>query len=438
MLIRKNQSLDEILSPGKTSNISNDLFASTITRHVPTYDCFWPKYDDGIRLPLFVVANALEYETLFADISTFYQNLSPLSAYVYVCSAEISDQLLPERKKTPSSTKIDDKKLRLDIALILAEAVTSTFLTHKDLTTSNIGYSVCAQTLAASIARATTLYPRVSRSDISERWELARRLTNQEESGVAPRLGAQFSEKFSDKKESHSMVSQFLRGEISEDVLKEFFVSSFGLQIESLKIREVYNARISVFNAIVEKVCRVDESDEVKVACIAYFCNRILPGSMNHVASLKGYAEKYPDVVFWYMAFASLSSEFNYREAISGVCLKLARDILKPFSPESRPSCDISVDELSIISRVSMKASVLKPKGHRAVVVSLVPGVDVELSLGIPEAVKGVNFEAAEVNGIDSQKLKSLLFEAIDLLNNNGGARGRGGRYVGKNKDGGI
>jgi len=437
MLIRKSQTLDEILSSGKKNISSGDLFSSTVNRQVALYQCFWTKRDDGIRLPLFVVADSIEFETLFADVSTFYQNISPLSAYVNVCSEEVASQLFLESKKNPTPAKLDDKKLRLDIALILGEAVTDTFLLQKNIVAANIGYAVCTQTLAASIARATTLYPKVKRSDISERWALARRLTNQEEVGEAAKFVAYFSENFSGENSYRSSItSRFLHDEVSESELSEYFVNAFDLRVEATKIKEVYNARMSVFNSVVEKVYQSNELSEVKSACIAYFCNKILPGTMNHVTSLKAHAEKYPDVVFWYMVFGCLSSEFDYRSSMSGICLKLARDILKPFSIEERPTCDVSVDELSIISRVAMKASVLKPKAHRTVVVSLLPGVDVELSIGIPEAVKKTNSDMVEVDSIDSQKIKSLLFDALDLLSKNKYSKGKSSKYTNKNDGG--
>ena len=217
----------------------------------------------------------------------------------------------------------------------------------------------------------------------------------------------------------------FLKNVISDKRLLEYFVDIFDLKTESIKIKGIYNARISVFNSIVEKIGRSSEADIVKSACIAFFCNEILPGSMNHVASLKSYIDRYPDIVYWYTAYACISPDFDIKTSMSGICFKLARDVLRPFSIDNRPSCDVSVDELEVISRVSMKASILKPKGHRVVVVSLLPGVDVELVLGIPESVKQSQVSVPEIDNVDNQKLKSLLYDALDVLNKSSFARNR-------------
>lgn len=435
MLIRKVQSLEEILLPNKRSSPSSDLFTSSIKKQETIYQSFWLKQDDGVGLPLFMVPDALDFETLFADVSTFHQGISPLSAYTYICSKEIELQLFLEQKKPKSRIKFDERKLKIDIALILGEAVTATFLVKKELMVANIGYSACTQTLAASVARSRMLYPTIKPSVVSERWELARKLTNQETSVVPSKLTVEFSEMLGGERSSSDSATLFFKNVISDKRLLEYFVDIFDLRAESIKIKGVYNARISVFNSIVEKVESSNEAEVVKSACIAFFCNEILPGSMNHVASLKSYIERYPDIVFWYTAYACISPDFDIKTSMSGICFKLARDILRPFSIESRPSCDVSVDELDIISRVSMKASILKPKGHRVVVVSLLPGVDVELVLGIPESVKQSQVSAPEIDSVDNQKLKSLLYDALDVLNKSSFARNRTVKSYSKNNE---
>jgi hypothetical protein len=438
MLIHKNQTLDDIYSLEEKVSSSEDLFSSSISKIVQTYDCFWSKQDDGIKLPIFIVASSVNLETLFADVSTFHQNTSPLSAYTYICPKEIADQFLLGQKKSQPRLKYEERKIKIDISLILAETITATILAKKDLTTANIGYAACAQTLAASIARSNSLYPKLQLEIVSDRWKLARKLTNQDESAVSPQLVLKFSNSINNQSQKSHPAISFAQNEISEKTLQDYFVEKFNLRNESTKMKEIYNARISVFNSIVEKIEHANEPLEVKSACIAYYCNRILPGSINHAASLKNYIEKYPDIVFWYTAFACLSHEFDIRSAMSGICLKLSRDILKPFSTEERPSCDVSIDELNIIARVSMKASTLKPKGQRSVIVCLLPGVDIELPLGAQATANGLPQEMPEANRIDNQKLKSLLYDAIDILNKTSQPRNRSEKYKNRSNEGPI
>ncbi|CRM53533.1 hypothetical protein [Pseudomonas sp. 31 R 17] len=426
MLILKNQSLDEMLSSEKKHATSGDLFSSTISKQNPMYKCFWQKQDDFINLPIFIVPDAREIDTLFADVSTFHQSISPLSAYAHICHEIVAEQLFLEQKKVRTKAKADDRKLRLNVALILGEAVTGAFLAQKDLLTANVGYAACTQTLAASITRAANLYPKLNSKIIFERWELARKLTNQEDSVVSSEAVLAFLSKIEIKENDLSFTSLFLNGQVSENELFFELTHLFGLQDDATKLKETYNSRMSVFNSIVGKVEASTGSAEIKSACIAFFCNKILPGSMSHVASLKPYLSKYYDIVFWYMAFACLSSEFDVKNSMSGICYKLIRDIVRPFSVEERPTCDVSIDELEVISRVSMKASTLKPKRSRVLVVSLLPGVDVELRLGVIAPVKKVSLPDADF--ISNKKLKSLLFEAIDILNGTSRPDSRSGR----------
>ena len=72
---------------------------------------------------------------------------------------------------------------------------------------------------------------------------------------------------------------------------------------------------------------------------------------------------------------------------------------------------------------------------HRVVVVSLLPGVDVELVLGIPESVKQSQVSAPEIDSVDNQKLKSLLYDALDVLNKSSFARNRTVKSYSKNNE---
>ncbi|WP_460095238.1 hypothetical protein [Pseudomonas sp. S2_B03] len=426
MLILKNQSLNEMLSSERKQIPSGDLFSSTINKQNSIYKCFWQKQDDLINLPIFVVPNANEIDTLFADISTFHQSISPLSAYVHIYPETIAEHLILEQKKIKPRLKPDDRTLRLDVALILGEATTSAFLTQKDLLTGNIGYAACAQTLGAAIARASNLYPKLSPHITFKRWELARKLTSQEQSIVSPETILSFSEKTYLADDKSSFLNLFLNNKIPDSELSYELTHLFDIRDDSVKLKETYNSRMSVFNSIVGKIEKSTASPEIKSAGIAYFCNKILPGSMNHASSLKSHIFKYPDIVFWYMAFACLSLEFDLKNSMSGVCNKLIRDIIKPFSVEERPSCDVSIDELEVLSRASMKASILKPKRSRVLIISLLPGVDVEMRLGALAPVK--KSYQLDTPNINSQKLRSLLFEAIDILNGSNRPDGPSGR----------
>lgn len=430
MLIHKAQSLEEALNSGNKSAISNDLFSSSARRNLAIYDCFWSKHTDALDLPLAMAPPKGDFDSLFAEVATFHPSLTPISAYTHICSNHLIEQLGIGKKKTMPPAGLDDRKLRLIISLITAEVMAAAFEGNSKSTTPSIGYSSCKQTIGYAFGRAFSLYSSFDFGDLARRWNLARRLTNQEANTQATAF-LEFATMLWGNFNSNNPALRYLQGEIVESILLKEYIRLFDLKNEAIRMQEAYNSRMGVFNSIVEKVVKSDADDQLKSSCIAYYCNTILPGSMTHIASLRELASSYPSIIYWYAAFASLSKEFDIRSAHSGVCLKVARDLTAPFSVEDRPDCDISIDELEVLSRVSLKASILKPREHRSFTISLLPGVNVDMNIVVPEANTKMS-EPVDTGRLDSYRIKSLLFEAIDLINKTDDKSSRAGRSYSK------
>lgn len=426
MLIHKSQNLENALLLGTGSIVPSDLFSSSVRRDAELYDCYWTKQNDGLNLPTVMTLEPKKNETLFADVATFHPNLTPISAYTHICSYDIAAKVGLGKKKPVLATRLSDSLLRLSVSLIFAESMASYLSGNVKAAAPNIGYSSCKQTFAFAIGRAISLFGSFDLDDLARRWQLARHLTNQEASLQAT-VTTDFANKLWYDVDQSNPAQLFLNGKISNTILLQDYIRIFDLKYETEKGQEAYNSRMGVFNTIVEKVIKSSASDELKSSCIAYYCNTILPGKMTHAATLKTHLNNYPSIMHWYTAFACSSKEFDLRSSLAGVGLKVARDLMATFSVEERPDCDISIDELEVLSRVSMKASVLKPKEHRTLTVSLLPGLNIDLSIAVPET-SNRSSELSDTERFDNQRLKSLLFEAIELISKSNDRKSKSNR----------
>lgn len=441
MLYNKFQAVEEFLLGQQQPSKNNDLFSSTVNRENRRHSCFWSKDVDPLELPIFIVPFESDFETLFADVATFHPSFSPISAYVHVCAETAANALGVGSKKSGRSVRTDDRKVKLYLGSMLGEAVTNTLLDSQALSSANIGYASCAQTLSFSIARAKTLYPDVKIGEVASKWALAHKLTQKKIEktifdavidihGFVDIYSSNVKGNYRrDASIDSDLVYGNLHGAVSESELVNFFQSEFDISEQAKALSGAFNERAAVFNSLVNSVGCASSTKQSKSACIAYYCNKILPGSFAHVGLLKDKVVAYPDIALWYAIYACLSPECNVRAIASGIGLKLIRDLLSPLAVEERPSCDISVDELEVLSRVSLKASVIKPKHRRLMRVSLLPGVDIEIAFG--DAEYGSSFGGdVEVDQLDTKKIRSLLFEVLDLVENKGSRVSRSGLHV--------
>jgi len=416
MLQKTKLAIESIIKP--KAGYKEDLFDSSFEKTYSTHTCYYEKQGDALEFPLVIIPQKDDFEAFYADLSTFHPSVTPVSAYAYVCTEITASKLALESKKSQRRVKFNDIKGRLDIAMILGEAITETLLTRQNLITANIGYAACTQTLSFSLLKAKKIYGEIDNGEFFERWALAQKLT-QHDTKNSSRIAIIHLDELEKSVENENelwTLLKYARGEAPEILLKEFFIEKFGLKELDQEITHTYNGRISAFNKITETVNSSDALKNLKSAAIAYYCNRIQPGSMNHTAVLKNHITEHNRIVFWYMLFACRSEEFEPKNAMSGICLKLTRDLHKPFSISERPECDISVEELEIISRLALKASILKPKRQRVISVSLLPGIDIDLEIGAQDQTSKIKSSDAERDSAENKKLRSILYEALDIL----------------------
>jgi len=427
----KHQSLSAIFlkaSALKSSKI-DDMFELEKDRPSSVYPCVWLDDDDGLQLPIAIEASGDEREEVFAEVATFYANNSPLSAYVHVVDKSIFDFEKGSRKnKTNKDEALTRHKLGLAVAMAVGEVLTSSIKNENLGETSE--YSSYKSTMSFCIARSMILHRHYPSNKVADSWMRAKRFSGEalsrqfyaailwanqlvlaEEVNISrgPLLIDELNEGF----------LSFLRGKISSESFSSNFVEIYpGIKSNLEQLAGPYDGRLAAFEKISSAIHEKSSSSDADAIGIAFYCNQIQPGTLAHFGLLRRHIAKFPLVIFWYCLFAGLSKEYDFNSVASGMGRKLSRDLLENFSFQQRPKCDVSIDELEVLSRALLKPSVIKSTYHGYLTVSLLPGVDVVVASSDRESEKSRLSESSYIKDIllRNSRIRDHLIGVLSLI----------------------
>ncbi len=395
MLNSRKLTLSQLLgSQRNLESRSEDLFSTTVENSPRVHEFFWRIGNEVDSLPLAVIPYKGDVETFFADVATYYPQMSPITAYMHVLDKDLgidaNDLIVDHDRSKPSqwqhSSLHKDLQRRVWIALIVAEAATSSFSNNRN-EDAEIGYPLCRRSLCFALARAALLYPAHPRKRVASRWMELRDLTKMESS---PELMASilwltsiaFDESppsVSDAKapELVQAVREVVSGGLLSSRFAELLARKYPGVSELLPILAGdFDKRMSALTGTIDLVRNQSQGSEIDALTIAFFCNGILPGSFTYARYLSRLLTGYPSIIMWYGLFCGLSDEFDIGGVASGTGQKLLRDIEASFNLESRPMADIALEELVVLARTGLKSSTIKPVQQRVMLVSLLPGVE--------------------------------------------------------------
>lgn len=429
------ESISQILGPEAVVGLSGpsaDLFSSTLTSSVRVHQAFRSSSGTG-QLPLVVIPEDSNMDDFFATVATYYPNQLPISAYVHVLGKDIKECLDPaEPNIFPDSRGLNRSQLALLGACFGETVFAALGSTEGALSPS---YSACKRSLGYALARTVALYPSFEASVTIERWERLRQLTGLSVSQFAMRAireilaaslnGSKPWERSTLAPQLQSALVNHLSVSDANDVIQNVLLECYPqLDRLAMKINGPFDARMGVFLRLVEEIQRFSQGAETDSLAVGYFCNMILPGSFAHGKVLARIVEFFPSSLIWYGMFCSTSSQFDATHFGSGLFAKLTRDISQPFSFAQRPQCDLSLDELEVLMRVSIKSEAIKPIQQKIASVALLPGLDV-FSRFTPDDEGHSGKDSAVINSSVSDerltKATQLLDEAVSLMYQLGG-----------------
>lgn len=373
-------------------NHRQDLFFSNIESSAKHHLAYFTDESDELHLPVAVAPEDGDLEDFFATIATYYPDFSPVTPLIHVLSPDERELIISRRRSSlPLHFKErQSRAISACLGTILGEGVQSG-VGHVE-SGSNPQYAVCKRTLAFTLARATLVHGDSIPSElIVSRWCRLRELTGMttnrsiiqaveavhactfKTAGTHPTDMLDWS--FFDA------LDNIFDGRDNDGLgLLRFFVSTYP-HIEPFValLNGPFDERLSGFTRIVAAINSDSRSQQMDQAAVAFMCNKILPGSFSHIAVLEKLIDIYPAAIVWYGFFAQLlkPSVSQYPNQSKGLLMKLRRDLKAPFSFDERPQCDISLQELEVLSQIALRSETLNPSQQRSLLVSIAPGVEI-------------------------------------------------------------
>lgn len=375
MLRRNAESLSDIVG---SEGGRKDLFTSTISGAPARHTTYRAIDGDGLQMPLVVIPAKYDLDDFFVSVATYHQARSPVSAFSHVLDQESStyiEQYLVGKAAAPRPC--DGRMLGG-----LGAAVGETYLASLVSAESGVApsYASCKRSLAYVLARARALYPSFRTAYAVGRWEKLRKLTGLSVSRDAVDAVSEVnsflygSEPLGASPQGQPSALSFADNQSIQKTLVDLYPRIGPLVAE---LAGPFDGRMKAFGQLVEQIHLAPRGASADNLAIGFFANRIQPGSFAHARALAKLVNFFPSALVWYGAFCALSDEFSPGEFASGLVSKLARDVVRPFSAEQRPSCDISLEELEVLMRLPPKVEVIKPSQQKIAVVSLMPGVEI-------------------------------------------------------------
>lgn len=365
---------------------SADLFSMTLTNSARVHQTF-RLHSAGGQLPFVVIPADSDLGDFFATGATYYVSQSPLTAYMHVLGKELKECFEATQPEiVPNNGGLSCRQLAL-LGACLGETTLAALGSNE--ASLNPSYSACKRSLGYAFARAAALYPRFEANKILDRWIRLRRLTGLAISQSAVQSVCAIHAAASDKIEYLDQIplpSQLKKALMSyvttsdenntlQDALLECYPRLKAIEVEFNS--GPFDARMGSFSRAAEEIQRSSQGVEMDSVAVGYFCNKILPGSFAHGKVLTRLVEFFPSALVWYGMFCSTSLNFDVRRFGNGLFEKLNRDISQPFSFAQRPQCDLSLDELEVLIRASVRSEIIKPIQQKIASVALLPGLDV-------------------------------------------------------------
>jgi hypothetical protein len=365
-----------------------DLFSSTLSHSIRRHETQRLSMGDGLHLPHIIVPADYDTEDFFVSLATFYPNYAPLTAFVYVLDRETRTYFRQEHERGPRSSYRDSNDWQL---ASIGAAIGETYLLA--ISTTDVGtfpgYSACKRSLAYAICRAKSIYPFCDFYYVAKRWARLRRLTGlgvTDSSMTAVQLSHALLFDQSNTEQLAHFPPTLL--EAIRSYLREVRTNQFQLTTVILEMYprlELYmdglsgpfDARMKAFTELAAIVRSATQGRDADSVAVAFLCNLILPGSFDHARVLAKLVEWYPTALIWYGIFSAVTGGMTQNTANYGLVSKLIRDANCNFSFENRPECDLSLDELEVLSRLSLKPEAIRPSHQKVASIALLPGVDV-------------------------------------------------------------
>lgn len=414
---------------GRGAAASDDLFSSNI----PASNRLHKSYrlpDAKAGPPNVLVPADYDHEELFAAVATYYPSLSPLTAQTYVLSREV-EAVWKDRDAGGQRGGTIARGHLACLGASLGETTLAAMGGHEVGRVPVPSYSDTRRSLSYVLTRATMLFPDIGPEVACSRWLDLRSATGlacdeiliaavRTVHAVAFGLRTRDEESVVLHKPLWNALSAHIQDATGGRTIGEALVQTYpAIDAHLSDLRGTFDGRMKALLDIFAAIQASSRGPQVDSVAAAFFCNEVLPASFAHVNVLARLVPFFPTALVWYGVFAVMATQFDPLEFGSGVVLKLVREVERQFSFSERPQCDLSIEELRVLSRLPLRSEVVKPAQHRIMEVAVLPGVNVAARFSSDAEPQGAARKAVEQADLPRDALGSaagLLEEALSLL----------------------
>ncbi|HEY2391386.1 MAG TPA: hypothetical protein VGK22_09445 [Candidatus Angelobacter sp.] len=401
----------------------------------------WRRVGDGFdnRIqPLALIVREDQIRRLIGRFAQLRSDLSPLSAWCHL--------LTPDRFYSLRSTTIEPVLDGLEAAwsgLIIAEAA---LLAEKSLLTLRL--PACLATHAFGFARAQSLWGRVSITEIGMRLDSASRLLKADgipqrntfrlakvrsaldpiyhsvlslsgsnlgiDSALAPIVqalrGLQQARARKDPDETRHLVAP-LKGVIPE--ADDF--SDFQLLTPEHRLR--------LFDKLVNAINAIGDREKFRRNCLAMlagYLSTVAAGGKPALKLAENHSTRWPEIMAWAYTIGGIGEGVFWTSGFDGLGRLVARELIRPFRLDEPPSCDLALEEVSVLvdTKLSDPLVYLRIKQARIATVAIYPGVNISVliseTLGEPlKELKKDDRQLPQPSIIGDRNASSLIADAI-------------------------
>lgn len=347
--------------------------------------------------PLTLVSPPEEMRRLFGRMAQLRPDLSPISAWCHVLPPARFAQLdEPTRPADLIGLEAAWTGVSIAEALLLSER-----------TLSKLRLAACLATQSFAIARTVALWESATTTEILDRYDAANKLMRTGGSG-AHRLRASLmpvwaalvaATSVGTNATEHRNVVEAIQALIearaerpNEDegdavyrALRSLPEAEFLRNLQKL----TPEARVKEFDQIIRALSKTDTADAAlrnELCFLAGYLATVVAGGAPSLAMAEDISQSWPAVTAWAYAIGGLGERRTWTSSFDGLGRLVARELSRPLRLDEPPTCDFALDEAVMLvdPQLSDPLVHLRIKQMRVVTVSLLPGVNVSISLAEP------------------------------------------------------
>ncbi len=399
------------------------------TRHRSSDDVtlIWAeKPDESELLPNLIVTSSDQVLDFLAWASTYLESYRPFTALCRVIGGD-SLNILRRVRERPHLGSAQRACAALTMAEVLIHG-------RGRIDVNSLNILSCESTLSFCRARAIALGLEVPQNQLATRWDSARKITGQPQrrptaEDIEPVWDALIQVALPKMAVDHRqnglfkhIVTEACRelhatGQVSRMIVEDLAQGVIDCDSTLDAMNGTREERVVTFEHALRRFSgsRVRRSVEASFFC-GYLASLLNPGSLLYVKLVTSYLAEFPTLLLWYALCAGLHPQNGLLGEFGGLARRVLRDILMPETLLSRPQCDVSLDELEVLSKSRTTIETIPTSGHRTAKVEIVPMVNTVVRFPSASTTPKLSMVPSEVASWlgDLDKAADLLREILE------------------------